>query len=280
MLHLMTDGAADVPLEWQKEFDIQVVPVSIQFGDKSYTQGVELDHDGFYRMVEETRKIPKTSQPTPHQFADFYRKIAKPGDQILVIVVTGKLSGTFNSALTAAQDVADQVNVQVFDSLSGSAGIALLCREARLLDRAGKSLKEIVARLEQMRSNIGIVLTLDTLEYARLSGRVGTLQAAMASVLSVKPIAVVTDGVVNVVEKVRTRRASIERMLEIAKERVGDRPVNIAIVHARDPQAGAALVERAREVFRIQDVMMTDLSISIAANLGPGTVGIVFCPVE
>lgn len=280
MLHLVTDGAADVPLEWQKEFDIRVVPVSIQFGDKSYTQSVELNHDDFYRLVEETRKIPKTSQPTPHQFADFYHQIAKPGDQILVVVVSGKLSGTFNSALTAVQDVGEQVEVRVFDSLSGSAGIALLCREARLLERAGKSLEEIVARLEQMRLNIGIVLTLDTLEYARLSGRVGTLQAAMASVLSVKPIAVVIDGVVNVVEKVRTRRASIERVLEIAKEKIGDRLVNIAIVHARDPETGMALMARAREIFQVQDLIMTDLSISIAANLGPGTVGIVFCPVE
>ena len=280
MLHLVTDGAADVPLEWQKEFDIRVVPVNIQFGDKSYTQGVELDHDGFYHMVEETRKIPKTSQPTPHQFANFYKQIANPGDQILVVVVSGKLSGTFNSALTAAEEMDDQVEISVFDSLSGSAGIALLCREARLLDRAGKSLNEIIARLEQIRPNIGVVLTLDTLEYARLSGRVGTLQAAMASVLSVKPIAIVIEGEVNVVEKVRTRRASIERVLEIAKEKVGERPVNIAIVHARDPQAGAALMERAREIFQIQDSIMTDLSISIAANLGPGTVGIVFCPVE
>jgi DegV family protein with EDD domain len=276
----VTDGAADVPLEWQKEFDIQVVPVNIQFGDKTYLQGRDLDAEGFYRLVDETHKIPSTSQPTPHQFAEFYKKLIKNGDTVLSIHVTSKLSGTFNSALTAANDVADQIKVTAFDSLSGSAGIAMLCREARLLERAGKSLEEIIRRLEQMRSKIGIVLALDTLEYARLSGRVGALQAVMASVLNVKPIAVVTDGVVNITEKVRTRRASIDRVLEIVREKVGDQPVNMAIVHARDPQAGAMLMERAREIFKIQNIIMTDLSISVAANLGPGTVGIVFCPVE
>jgi len=280
MLRIVTDGAADVPLEWQKEFDIQVIPANIQFGDKTYLQGVELDYEGFYRLVDETHKIPKTSQPTPHQFEAFYKKLANSGDTILSIHVTSKLSGTVNSATTVARELAGQVEVTVFDSLSGSAGIAMLCREARLLERAGKSLEEIIKHLEQMRSKIGIVLSLDTLEYARLSGRVGALQAVMASVLNVKPIAVVTEGVVNITEKVRTRRASIERVLEMVKEKVGDQPVNMAIVHARDPQAGAMLVERAREMFKIQNIMMTDLSISIAANLGPGTVGIIYCPVE
>lgn len=280
MLRIVTDGAADVPEEWQKEFDIQVVPSNIQFGEKTYVQGVDLDHDGFYRLVDESHKIPKTSQPTPHRFAEFYKKLAAKGDAILSIHVTSKLSGTYNSALTAAAEVADQIKVVAFDSLTGSVGIGMLCREARLLDRAGKSLDEIVQQLESLRSKIGIVLALDTLEYARLSGRVGTLQAALASVLNVKPIAIVTDGVVNITEKVRTRRASIDRLLEMVKEAVGDHLVNIAVVHARDPQAGVALMERARTMFKIKDIVLSDLSISVAANLGPGTVGIIYCPTE
>ncbi|MGC1377195.1 MAG: DegV family protein [Anaerolineales bacterium] len=280
MLRIVTDGSADIPLEWQKEFDIQVVPANILFGDKTYIQGVDLDNEGFYRLVDETHKIPKTAQPTPHQFAEFYKKLVNPGDSILSINVTGKLSGTFNSARIAAEELADQIKITVFDSLSGSAGIALLCREARLLERAGKSTEEIVKRLEYLRSKTGIVLTLDTLEYARLSGRVGALQAALTSVLNVKPIAIVTDGVVNITERVRTRRASMERVLEIVKEKVGDQAVNMAVIHARDPQAGALLLERAREMFNIQNIILTDLSISVAANLGPGTVGIAFCPVE
>ena len=95
-----------------------------------------------------------------------------------------------------------------------------------------------------------------------------------------KPIGIVIDGVVHITERVRTRRASMERVLEIVKEKVGDQAVNMAVIHARDPQAGAMLMERARETFNIQSIILTDLSISVAANLGPGTVGIAFCPVE
>lgn len=280
MLRIATDGAADVPAEWQKEYDIQVIPANILFGDKTYLQGVDLDNEGFYRMVEETHKIPKTSQPTPHQFAEFYRRIASPGDTILSIHVTSKLSGTYAAAVAAGREMAGQFNVIAFDSLTGSVGIGMLCREARLQERAGKSLEQIVQHLEHLRSRIGIILALDTLEYARLSGRVGALQAAMASVLNVKPIAVVTEGVVNITEKVRTRRASLARVLEMVKEQVGNRLVNIAIVHARDPQAGSELMEQARGMFNIKDLILSDLSISVAANLGPGTVGVVFCPLE
>ena len=280
MLRIVTDGAADVPLAWQKEFDIQLVPVNIQFGDKTYLQWVELSQDDFYRLVDENKKIPTTSQPTPYQFAEFYKKVAQPGDQVLSIHPSSKLSGTLDSAASAARDLADQIEITTFDSLSGSAAIGMLCREARVLDRAGKTLAEILPLLEKMRTKIGVVLTLDNLEYARMSGRIGTLQTVLGSLLNVKPIAIVTDGVVSIIEKARTRRVAVQRLLEIVKEKVGNQAVNLVILHARDPQAGAMLMQRARETFNIRDSVLTDLSLSIASNLGPGTVGIVFYPVE
>lgn len=280
MLRIVTDGAADVPQAWQQEFDIQVLPVNIQFGDKTYLQWVDLSQEDFYRLVDENRKIPKTSQPTPHQFAEFYTKVTNPGDTVLSIHPSAKLSGTLNSATTAARDLAERAEIIPFDSLSGSAAIGMLCCEARRLERAGKNMQEILAQLEVMRTKIGVFLTLETLEYARMSGRVGALQSTLSSLLNVKPIATVSDGVISIVEKVRTRRNAIQRILELAQEKIGMQPVNIAIVHARDPQAGAALLERAKEILNVKDSILTDLSLSVASNLGPGTVGIIFYPVE
>lgn len=280
MLRIVTDGAADMPPAWEKEFDIQVIPINIQFGEKSYLQYVDLDNAGFYKMVDETRKIPKTSQPSPHQFAEFYRKIAKKGDAILSIHVTSKLSGTYASAVTAAEDVKDEFKVYPLDSAVGSAGIGLMCREARKMERAGKTIEQIVKALEGIRNRVRILLALDTLEYARMSGRVGALQAALASALNVKPIAVLRDGVLNMAERVRTRKASIERLLEMGKQEFGDSPVYLAVVQANDPASGRALLEQASARFNCKDAIMTDLSISVAANLGPGTVGLVLYPVE
>jgi len=280
MLRIVTDGAADILPEWQKEFGIDMIPVNILFGEKSYLQGVELDNEGFYKLVEETKRIPKTSQPSPHQFVEFYRKVAQKGDTILSIHITAKLSGTYASAMSAAEELKGEFNVVPVDSACGSLGIGLMCREARKLERAGKSVDEIVKYLEDVKYNVRVILTLDTLEYAKMSGRVKTLQAALASLLNVKPIAILRNGDLNMAERVRTRKAALDRVIEIAKEEYGNKPVYLAVVHARDLKSGQALLDDAKSHFNHKETMISELSISIAANLGPGTVGLILYPVE
>ena len=280
MLRIVTDGAADILPEWQKEFGIDMIPVNILFGEKSYLQGVELDNEGFYKLVEETKRIPKTSQPSPHQFVEFYRKVAQKGDTILSIHITAKLSGTYASAVSAAEELKGEFNVIPIDSAVGSLGIGLMCREARKMERAGKSMDEIVRYLENVKYNIRVILTLDTLEYAKMSGRVKTLQAALASLLNVKPIAILRNGDLNMAERVRTRKAALDRVIEIAKEEFGNKPVYLAVVHARDLKSGQGLLDDARNHFNHKETMIGELSISIAANLGPGTVGLILYPLE
>src|SRR3972149_5758859 len=148
MIRIVTDGAADMPPAWEKDFDIQVIPINIQFGDKTYLQYVDLDTAGFYRKVDETRTIPKPSQPSPHQFVEFYKKVAQPGDTILSIHITSKLSGTYASAVQAAEEVKGTYDVIPFDSMVGSVGIGFMCREARKMERLGKSAPEIIQALE------------------------------------------------------------------------------------------------------------------------------------
>ncbi len=280
MLHIVTDGAADLPAEWEKEFEINVIPINIQFGDKTYLQFVDLDFEGFYNMVGESKDFPKTSQPSPHQFVEYYKKIAQPGDTILSMHVTSKLSGTYASAVAAAEEVKDMFNVVAINSAGGSMGLGFMCRAARKMERAGKSVEEIVKYIESVRASVQIILTLDTLDYARRSGRVGTLSAALASVLNVKPIAVLKDGVVDMVDKVRTRRAAIDRVLQMGEEAFGNQPVYMAVVHARDIESGQSLLDEAKKRFNVKDAVLTNLSISLAVNFGPGTVGLVLYPAE
>lgn len=278
MLRIVTDGAADILPEWAREYGIDMIPVNILFGEKSYLQGVELDNEGFYKLVDESKRIPKTSQPSPHQFVEFYRKVAQKGDTILSIHITSKLSGTYASAVSAAEELKGEFNVVPVDSAVGSLGIGLMCREARKMERAGKSVDEIVKYIEEIKSKVLVILTLDTLEYAKMSGRVGAMQAALASLLNVKPIAVLRDGVLNMAEKVRTRKAALERVIAMAKEEYSDKPVYLAVVHARDLKSGQALLEDAKKHFNHKETLISELSISIAANLGPGTVGLILYP--
>lgn len=280
MLRIVTDGAADLLPGWDKEYGIDMIPVNILFGEKSYLQGVELDNEGFYKLVDESRRVPKTSQPSPRQFVEFYRRVAQKGDTILSLHITAKLSGTYASAVSAAEELKDEFNVIPIDSTVGSLGIGLMCREARKMERAGKSVDEIVRYIEEVKSKILIILTLDTLEYAKMSGRVKKLQAALASALNVKPIAVLRNGDLGMAERVRTRKASLDRVIEMAKEEYGDKPIYLAAVHARDPKCGEALLEQAKRQFNCRETMLGELSISIAANLGPGTVGVILYPAE
>jgi len=280
MLRIITDGAADLPSGWEKEFDIQIIPINIHFGEETFLQYIEMDLEGFYDKVDTSLVFPKTSQPSPHQFSEFYKKNAKVNDTILSIHVTSKLSGTFDSAVSAANELKGQFNIIPIDSAGGSLGIAFMCRAARLMEHAGNSVEEIVRYLEAVREKVKIILTLDTLEYARRSGRVGTMRAALASLLNVKPIAKLEDGILNMVEKVRTRQASLERVVAMGKEIVGDQLVHLGVVHARDPNSGATLLEEAKKHFNYKDSVLTDLSVSLAINLGPGTVGLVLYPAE
>jgi DegV family protein with EDD domain len=281
MLGIVTDGAVDVPQEWMSEYAIKRIPINVHFGEKTFIQDEELTMGEFYKMVDDkSNPFPKTSQPSPHQFVEFYKKNFQPGDTILSIHITSKLSGTYASAVAAAQELKGTYNVITFDSLGGSLGVGFMCRAARQMERAGKSVDDILRYLESVRDRVHIILTLDTLEYARRSGRVGAFSAALASVLNVKPIALLQNGLVNMVEKVRTRKPALERVISLGKELVGDKSIHLGVVHARDLESCKTLMEQAKSQFNVKDVVLTDLSISLAINFGPGTVGLVLYPAE
>jgi fatty acid kinase fatty acid binding subunit len=280
MLKIVMDSAGDLPAEWVEDYGIDIIPINIHFGEKTYLQGVDLSNRDFYRIADEQGIIPKTSQPTPQQFVDFYSRIAQPGENIISVHVTGKLSGTFASAQIAARELRDRYHIFPVDSASGSAAMGYMCREARILERAGVAVKNIVDALEKISHEVCIVLTLNTLEYARRSGRVKALQAALASLLNVKPVIYLREGVIELGDRVRTRRKALDFIIDQVSARVGRQLVNAAVVHSEDPQAGETLLVKVRSALNCRELIMTELSIGVAANLGPGTVGIVAYPVE
>jgi DegV family protein with EDD domain len=280
VLRIVMDGAGDMPENWASQYRIDIIPINIHFDDKTYLQGIDLSDDDFYDTAERTRVIPKTSQPTPQQFINFYQRIAEQGDTILSIHVTSRLSGTFASAVIAAKELAGKYNIIPLDSLTGSAALGFMCKEARILDRAGASIQKIVERMNYISRNITVVLMLDSLEYAVRSGRVKALQAALASLLSVKPVVVLREGVLHMADRVRTRQRALDHIVQVAREHVGGKLVNIAVVHARAPEVAQVLMDKVRQTLNCCETIITELSIGVAANLGPGTVGVVAYPVE
>lgn len=280
MIKIAMDTAGDLPSGWQEKYNIDLIPINIIHEGKTYLQGIDLKYDDFYRIVEESNTIPSTSQPTPYQFVEFYREIAKPEDTVISIHVTEKLSGTMSSAKRAAEELKGELNIIPFDSASGTICLGLMARAAREMEQNGISVDEIVKKLETIRDKMELVFTVDTLKFARMSGRVKHLQAALASMLNVKPIIELKNGIIEMGEKVRSRAKSIEKLLDKMKSKVGDKRIMVGVVHAHDAESGMDLLNQVINRFNCAEAVLAELSISLAAHFGPGTIGLAAYPIE
>jgi len=277
MIRIVVDSTCDLPAELYHEHHISVVPINIQFGTDSYRDGVDIDLGTFYRLIDERGVLPQTSQPSAGQFQEQYLHLADEGvTDIISIHVTDRLSGTLQSAQMAGEMVEERVRVHPFDSATGSAGLGFLALEAARLAEAGRSVGEILARLEGLRPRIYVLLTMKDLRFAQMSGRVGRLQSSLASLLDIKPIVILEDGLIEVGERVRSRGRAVQRMLALLKERLGPGgPVNLAAIHANDVEVGEAVLAKARDMFDCRLSFVADLTASLVVHFGPGTLGLV-----
>jgi DegV family protein with EDD domain len=277
MIRIVTDSTCDLPAELYREHDIAVVPINIQFGTQSYLDGITIDGPTFYQTIRHLGFLPKTSQPSVGQFTDAYLRLAAEGaDDLLSIHCTSRLSGTFQSASLTADLLAGRVRVHPFDSGCGSAGLGFMVLEAARMARAGAGVPDIVARLEAIRQGLFLVFTVRDLRFAQMSGRVGKLQSSLASLLNIKPVILLQEGVVDVREKVRSRAKALDRLLQLLVEAVGTvQPVNLAVVHALAHEEAMALLDRARSLCNSRESFLSDLALSLAVHFGPGTVGLI-----
>lgn len=279
MLRIVMDSGGDLPEKWLNEYDIQVIPINIHMGEEVFLEDVNLSSDQFYRWVKDKGQIPKTSQPTPQQYIRLYKEIADPGDEILSIHLTSKLSGTYESAVMAAAELAEEgYHVVPFDTLAGTGIQGYMCREAREMERAGANLEQILERLEEIRSGTEVIFTVDSLDFAQKSGRVQMIESILASVLQIKPIITLKEGTMAVANKVRTRKAALEFIIQEMGRRMGGKLINAAIIHAHDLATALEISERVQVLLNIKELFIEELSIGIATHLGPGTVGIVAYP--
>lgn len=275
MVRVITDTTCNLPPELIAAHHIPTAPIAIQFGEEGYDEFINLDRDLFYRRIQETGTIPTTSQPSPAWFAEQYRLAAQARLPVVVITVTSKHSGTHQSALLA-RSLVPEADVEVFDSASISLGTGWMVLEAAEMAARGSTRSAILQRLAAIRRNSHLYLTPATLKYLQMSGRVGKLQGALASVLDVKPIIILQDGVLEARENVRTRTKALERLVALAEAAAGSAPVRMGIVHARAPEEARKLLEMVTPRLNCEAVMMEDLVPSLAVHGGPGVLGLAF----
>lgn len=280
-MKVITDDAGDVPADMAEALGIRVIPVNIMFGTEEFLSSVTMDHNAFYEKVKtvDDHNFPKTSQPTPYQFEEVYRELIDGGaEEILTVTVSEKLSGTYASATAAAGTLADQATFHVFDSQSGSAAQGLMAVEAARMAQAGETFETIEARLQKMRNGQSIYFLIDSLEFAVRGGRVGVLRSTMASLLNIKPIMKLEDGLIVEGGKVRTYNKAVSFIIDAVRKEVGDRPVKMAAIHSNDEEAGRALLEKAQAELASTESFLVDMAIPVAINLGPGALGLIAIP--
>ena len=279
MIKVVTDSTSYVRPEDIDKFGIKVVPLNVHFGEEqTYQEGVTLSNDQFYTLLAQSPELPTTSQPSPGQFLEVFSESVDTGHEVLCIVISSKLSGTYQSALDAKHALPD-ANVEVFDSLSAAAPLGLMVLTAAEMAADGYAMDDIIARLEQMRRDMKVYFVVDTLEYLQKGGRIGAAAAFLGTLLKVKPILILDDGVVKPLDKVRTKRKAMQRLLsELESYAAPDQPVQAIAMHAQAPEEARDLEAEIRRRFNCQRTLFGEIGPVVGTHTGPGLLGAAICP--
>lgn len=274
-VRIIVDSSTDVSEKYREK--IQFVPLTVRFGDKEYLDGVELSKHQFYEMLVESDVLPTTSQATPAAFADCFEAIASAGDSAVVITLSSKLSGTYQSAVLATEDYP---NIYVVDSQSVAIGTGVLAQYAVELAQQGMGAEEIAQVLTHQREKVCVVALLDTLEYLKKGGRISKTVAFAGGVLNIKPVVTVQDGAVALIGKARGSRNGNNLLVEKIREAGGvdfGRPVLLGYTGL-----SSTLLEKyvedskalwADHVDKLDGCLLCSV---IGTHVGPGAVAVAF----
>lgn len=275
---IVVDSTADIPHAMAAELDITVVPLNVHFGDRVFLDWVDLKPEQFYQTLETSKEHPRTSQPSPGDFAAVFEKLTQDGSAAVAIVISSNLSGTYQSAVLG-QAMAEGRRVEVVDSRAASMQCGFIALAAARAAKAGKSLDEVVAVARSLVGKTHVYFAVDTLEYLARNGRIGKAQALLGSLLSIKPLLKVDpEGFVAPLEKVRGERKVIPRLVELMAENLEPgKTTHVCVVHAKCPDKAEELKTAIVSAHRIDgELIVTDLGPVIGTHAGPGTVGLVY----
>lgn len=273
---VVTDSSAYIPKGALEGLNVSVIPLWLIWDDERFRDGVDIDPPTFYRRLKESRTLPTSSQPSPGEFAAFFRQVAAEADAIISVLVSSKISGTIASA-QAAQAQLPELTIRIVDSLSSSMGLGMVVLAAARAAAAGRSLDEVVAAAEGMRERMHFLFVVDTLEYLHRGGRIGGARRLLGTALRVKPILQFRDGKIESLTQARTKRKAIIRILEIVEERLGGKGMaEAAVVDIDAPGDGDAVAEMIVERFGAPVVHRSTVSPVVGIHVGPGAIGIAF----
>lgn len=270
---IVTDSTSDIPPEVARELGITVIAQVVQLGARTFRDKVDLSGEEFYRLLQATPGLPLTSQPPIGEIEALYRDLTADGSSVVSIHVSAALSGTCNACARAATAGDLRAGaVQVVDSQAVSMCLGWIVIFAARAARAGAGQAEVVALAESMVPRTRILALLDTLEWLQRGGRIGPASAFLGTMLAIKPILYLKDGKVAPLERVRTKRRAVQRLVEITRS-FG--PLDaLAVVHGADPDEAAELIQMLDEVYPHEQVLTSHIGGALGAHAGPRALGV------
>lgn len=273
---IATDSTSSLTQAMGQERGIHVVPVSVTFGTQTYRDGIDLDADQFYRLLRDSERLPTTSQPTPADFVQTYSSLSEQAEAIVSIHISHKMSATLDSALSARREL-PHVPIYVIDSHSVSIGLGLMAIAAARAAAAGQDAATVARLVEGLIPKMNIIFTVETLEYLYKGGRIGGATALLGSALNIKPVLYVKDGRIEPLERPRTRKRAVERVLDLMAERVGSSgAVHASVLHCAAPDEAQTLAGQVAARFHCVELLAVEAGPIIGTHAGPGTLGIAF----
>jgi DegV family protein with EDD domain len=265
---IVTDSVADIPPDIIRELDITVIPVLLRFGEEIYRDGIDITNDQFYERLATSDVMPTTSVPSLDLFARTYARLAEETNEILVIMLSSKLSGLYNAARQSADLIEGNCRIEVVDSGCAvmSQGFVVIKAARAALD--GATLDEILEIIRQNLPRVEMRAAFDTLEYLKRGGRIGRAQAFMGSMLRVNPIITLKDGVVEPAGRARSRSKSIDQLYEFAASY--SHIEELAVEGAACPEDVERMVERLSAIFPKERIIRTRTTPVIGTHTGPG----------
>ncbi len=279
---VVTDSTSDIGTELARKFGITVIPLSIVYGGMVYKDGVDLTPSDFYPMLEQAgnEELPTSSQPSPQEFFDVYKPLVDSGKEVLSFHISKGLSSTVDVARMVASELAPE-RVHVVDTQSISFGIAGQAIEAARLAMAGFSAQEILERVSRLKDQAEVLFSLDTLYYLQRGGRIGKVSSVVGTLLKIKPIVRVEEGIYVPLAKVRSMKQAISGMVEFLESKFKRRAVSIAVGHGQGLEYAQSLRELARDKLNVKgNPYFFEVGPVIGVHTGPGTVGIYARPIE
>ncbi|MFQ6122857.1 MAG: DegV family protein [Dehalococcoidales bacterium] len=277
---IVTDTTACIPQKQVEKYGIEVVPMTIIFGDKTYRDGIDISPTEFYTLLRQAKKLPTTSHPSPVHFLDAYRSASQRAPNILCITISSHFSASFNSAQLAmemAKTALPNTVIEVLECGTAAAGQGLAALAAAKAADSGRNLNEVVETAKNTMERVNLFATLDTLRYLARGGRVPQAAALVNSLLGIKPIFSLNHGEAHTVALPRTIPSAMKRILKTMEQKVvKGQPFHVAVMHADALDKAVVLRNRISSQFDCAELFITEFTPVMGVHTGPGLVGVAF----